>query len=123
MYHNTTVVGNVGKDPERKSETFVTFPVAVNENWTDRATGEKREKTTWYNVGTNGKTADNVMQYVRKGNMVLVQGTVGVRAYTTNEGEARASLDLQAITVKFLTRPDGGGAQASPADDTNEIPF
>ncbi len=126
-YATTIIVGHLGRDPEQRylpDGTPVTgFSVAVSRNWTDRE-GERQEKTTWYSVSVFGKQAEPCSRYLAKGRQVLVEGEVEARAYLSRDGEARASLDLRARTVRFL---GGRGERDSLSDisiaDVEEIPF
>ncbi|TVR21627.1 MAG: single-stranded DNA-binding protein [Anaerolineaceae bacterium] len=117
-YHQTIVVGNLGNDPEMRylpSGTPVcNMNVAVSERWSDRQTGEKREKTTWYRVAVFGPQADNCAKYLAKGRQVMVVGTVEASAYMNKAGEPAASLELRARDVRFLS--GGGGGSSSDGD-------
>ena len=148
-WHQTIIVGNLGRDPELRylqSGTAVcSLNVAVSESWNDRQSGERREKTTWYRVSVWGAQAETCNQYLSRGRQVMVIGTVSARAYTNNAGEAAASLDMRAFQVRFLGgRQDSGGYEgggqgrqypqaqrqrgsqddfAPPPSDVGEIPF
>lgn len=134
-WHQTIVIGNVGRNPELRylqSGTAVCdFSVAVSESWTDNATNERREKTTWYRVSAWGRLGEICNQYLQKGRQVMVVGTVEARAYTDKSGQAAASLELRARDVRFLgTKGDreGGGNGgyddfAPPPDNMGDIPF
>lgn len=137
-WHQTVIVGNLGRDPELRylqSGTAVcNFSVAVTESWNDRQTNERREKTTWYKVSVWGSMGENCNTYLRQGSQVMVVGTPEARGYMNNNGEAAASLDLRAREVKFLGGrggDGGGGGQrnnndddfAPPPRDMNDIPF
>lgn len=128
-WHQTIIVGNVGRDPELRylpSGVPVTnFSVAVSERWTDRESNEQREKTVWYKVACWRNLAETANQYVKKGMQIMVIGTVEARAYADNSGQPAASLDLTARDVRFLgSRTDREGEMdfAAP-DNVNDIPF
>jgi single-strand DNA-binding protein len=125
MYQSLTIVGNVGKDAEMRylqNGTPVTdFTVAVNRAWTDKQTNEAREETTWFRISAWNKLAETCNAYIKKGMSVLVVGSVSASAYVGKEGEARASLEVRADTVKFLSRKDD--ADSTPADTPHDIPF
>lgn len=122
MYHKTIAVGNVGNDPELRytgSGTAVcSFSVAVNDTWKD-SSGERHTKTTWYRVSAWRGLAETCNTYVKKGMRVLVEGNVEVHAFQGNDGEPRASLELTARTVQFLSRVEGNGA----APEEDDLPF
>lgn len=112
MYQQITIVGNLGRDPEMKytstGSAVTEFSVAVNErrkkgdNWVD--------ETTWFRVSCWGRLAETTNQYLSKGRQVMVVGTVKVNPYIANDGNARATLEVNAREVKFL---QGGGAASS----------
>ena len=139
-YHTTIIVGNLGKDPEMRytpsGQAVTSFSVAVNDDYTSN-NGEKVKRTIWYRVSAWGKQAEICNQYVKKGSKVLVEGrltadpaTGGPRIWTGQDGSARASFEISAHTVRFLSsRGDGAAAEvqadAAPDDaggDPN-IPF
>ena len=107
MYQQLIVVGRVGQTPElRYSQGGVAvcnLSVAVNEKWTDKATDEKREKTTWFRVTCWRGLAETVNQYVTKGMLVMVIGTITASAWMKDD-TPQATLELTAQTVKFLSR-------------------
>ena len=132
MYQKTIIIGNLGKDPEMRytpSGSAVTnFNVAVNRKWTGRD-GQQQEKTTWFRVNAWEKLAELCNQYLSKGSLVFVEGDVEARPWTTQEGEARASLELRAWNVRFLSRagqPEGyesGALREGSATGEDDIPF
>ena len=128
-WHQTIIVGNLGRDPELRylqSGTAVcNLNVAVSESWSDRQSGERRERTTWYRVSVWGQQAEHCNQYLSRGSRVLVTGTVSARGYTNNAGEAAASLDLRARDVRFMSsRQDDarGGAASGGYDSAGQAP-
>jgi len=128
MYHNTTVIGHVGRDPEMRytpsGQGVTDFSVAVNEQFTD-STGEKVKKTVWYKVTTWGKLAEVCNQYVHKGDRVFVTGrlqadpqTGGPRIWTAQDGTPRTSFDLTADTVRFLnSRGEQAEHKSTPSEN------
>jgi single-strand DNA-binding protein len=123
MYQSTTVIGHLGGDPSMRytsSGVAVTnFSVATSRKWTDAA-GAAQERTTWFKVSAWRKLAEVCNQYLHKGQLVMVEGEIDASAYTPKDGgEPRASLELTARTVKFLSR---GEAQEAPQDET-DVPF
>jgi single-strand DNA-binding protein len=116
VFQQCIIVGNLGRDPEMRftgDGTPVTdFSVAVNRRWSGPG-GEQREKTWWFRVTCWRRLAETTNQYLRKGAPVMVIGEVDASAYTGNDGQARASLELTARDVRFLPRGGSGG----PSDD------
>ncbi len=131
MYQRIVIVGRLGSDPEmRFTPTGVpvtSFSVAVNRRWTDNS-GELREKTTWFRVTAWRKLAEQCNQYLTKGRLVLVEGEIDASAWIDNEGNPRATLELQARNVRFLgPRPDSEPAAATTGDVEefldDDVPF
>lgn len=118
MYQQITLIGNLGNDPELRHTATGTpvcsFNLAVNKKWTGQD-GQAQEKTTWFRVTTWKKTAEIVAQYLTKGSQVFVIGELeDARVWTDKEGVARASLEVNGQTVKFL---GGKGDHAIRAED------
>ena len=74
------LVGNVGKDPEIRSfqsgGRVAKFSLATSENWKDKATGERKEKTEWHNIVAWGKIGEICAQYLKKGGQVYIEGRI-----------------------------------------------
>jgi single-strand DNA-binding protein len=140
MYHTLILVGNVGRDPEMRytpsGQPVTSFSVATNRQYTSN-NGEQVKETIWFRVTTWGKQAETCNQYVKKGMKVLVEGrltpdtsTGGPRVWTDQSGNPRASFEVTANTVRFLSSKgegDGGstsgdsGFVGAPSED--DIPF
>jgi single-strand DNA-binding protein len=142
MYQRLVIVGNLGGDPEMRytpDGTPVTnFSVATNRKW-NNPDGSQGEETVWFRVTVWLKQAETCNQYLSKGRQVLVEGrltpdktTGGPRVWTGNDGKPRASFEMTADTVRFLSggpRGEGGepgtSYQEAPPPDLGEsdIPF
>lgn len=122
MYQQIHCVGNLGSDPEMRflddGTPVTTFSIAVNRRWTDRETGEKREKTTWFRVTAWRRLAETCNEFLEKGRQVMVVGEVGSSAWVDQDGEARSSLEVTARNVVFLGSGNGNGNK--PPDLTDE---
>ena len=125
MYQSVTVIGHLGRDPEMRytsSGVAVTnFSVATSRKWTDAA-GAAQEKTTWFKVSAWRKLAEVCNQYLHKGQLVMVEGEIDASAWTGQDGTAKATLELTARTVKFLSK-GGEAQQEAAAEDENSVPF
>lgn len=137
MFLTIIALGNLGGDPELRympdGTAVANFSMAVNRRWTS-GSGEAMEETTWLRVSAWGKMAENVNQYLRKGNACLVQGrlrpdpaTGGPRVFLRSDGSAGATYELHADNVRFVNQNNGGsGGRRSDYDDPVEedsIPF
>jgi len=112
------LVGNLGRDPESRSfqngGKVVNLRVATSEQWKDRNTGERRDKTEWHSVAIFSEGLANVAErYLRKGSKVYLEGQLQTRKWTDNAGVEKYSTEvvLQGFDAKMvlLDRPDGGG--------------
>lgn len=84
-YNRVTIVGTLGRDPERK--TFEdggeasNFTLATTESWTDKKTGQKKEETEWHRITSIGKLAAACNKNLKKGSKVLVEGSLKTRSW------------------------------------------
>ena len=113
------LVGNLGKDPE--SRTFgnggkvVSFSVATSENWKDKGSGERKEKTEWHNVSIFSEGLARVAeQYLKKGSKVYLEGQLETRKWQDQSGNDRYSTDVvlrnfNSSMVLLDGRGEGGG--------------
>ena len=121
MFQKSIIVGNLGQDPELRytpsGKAVTNFTVAVNRKWTNQS-GEQQEKVTWFRVAAWDKLAELCNQYLSKGRLVLVEGEVEANAYTNQEGEAKASLELTARNVRFLGSPGSSASEGADGQHT-----
>ena len=88
------LVGNLGRDPEARNfqngGKVVSFSVATSEAWTDRASGERKDRTQWHRVAIfNEKLGEIAEKYLRKGSKVYLEGQLESRKYTDKDGQER----------------------------------
>jgi len=107
------LVGNLGRDPEVRSmqdgRPVINMSVATSENWRDRQTGERKERTEWHRVVIfNEKLAEVVQKYVHKGSKVYIEGQLSTRKWTDQGGQERYTTEV--VIPRFggaLTMLDG----------------
>jgi single-strand DNA-binding protein len=116
------LIGNLGKDPEVRrlgsGEPVVNLSVATSENWRDKQSGERKEKTEWHRVVIfNENIAKVAEQYLRQGSKVYIEGQLQTRKWTDKDGAEKYSTEV--VLQKFrgeLTmldgKNDGGGERA-----------
>ncbi len=117
------LVGNLGADPEirhmQDGRPVANLRVATSENWRDKSTGERREKTEWHNVVIfNEGLCKIAEQYLRKGSKVYLEGQLQTRKWQDREGQDRYTTEvvLQGFnaTLTMLDGRNGGmGANQS----------
>ena len=133
MYNKITIIGNLGSDPEMRytpSGAAVTnFSVATNRRYRN-SNGETVDETEWFRVNAWGRLAETTNQYLEKGRMVYVEGSLSSRSWTGQDGQTRFSNEVRAQEVKFLSGSGEGfsssgatGPDAPPADDDDDLPW
>jgi single-strand DNA-binding protein len=130
MYQKLILIGRLGRDPESRftpdGTPVTTFSVATDRRWTD-ASGQQQSKTTWFRCVAWRRLAETCNQYLSKGQLVMVEGEVQEpKVYQSKDGEWRASLDLVAYTVKFLsskTERQADSREIGGDGDEESIPF
>ena len=115
MINKVILVGRLGKDPEIRSTpqgtSVAKFTVATDEKFTDRA-GEKQERTEWHNIVAWGKLGEICGQYLRKGKLVYIEGSIRTDSWDDKEsGQKKYRTEIVANTMKMLDRrgDEGGG--------------
>ena len=107
--NKAVLIGNLGKDPELKEcgngRQRATFTLATSEQWKDKASGEKRERTEWHRVVAWGKTAELVGAHLTKGRQVYVEGRIQTNKWQDKEGRDRYTTEVVADNVTFLGKP------------------
>src|SRR5579885_1247069 len=93
------LVGNLGRDPEVRStqdgRKIVNLSIATSENWKDKNSGERREKTEWHRVVIFNENLGRVAeQYLKKGSKVYIEGQLQTRKYTDQAGVEKYSTEV-----------------------------
>lgn len=140
------IVGTLGKDPETRympsGGAVTSIAVATNENWTDKQTGQKQERTEWHNITFFGRLAEIAGEYLKKGSQVYIEGSLRTEKWQDKQGNDRYTTKIIANEMQMLGgRPGGGGNdyssssqqqsqpqpanQPAPVDDSfdDDIPF
>ncbi len=121
------LVGNLGKDPEvrrlQNGNPVVNLSVATSENWRDKATGERKEKTEWHRVVIFSEGLAKVAeQYLKKGAKVYIEGALQTRKWTDQAGVEKYSTEvvLQGFNsnLTMLDGHSGGGGGSFGSDDS-----
>ncbi len=113
------LIGNLGKDPEARSlpsgGKLVNLRIATSENWRDKNSGERREKTEWHQVVIFDENLARVAeQYLRKGSKVYLEGQLQTRKWQDQSGAERYSTEVvlqrfNSTLVMLDGRGEGGG--------------
>ena len=113
------LVGNLGKDPESRSfqngGKVVSFSIATSENWKDKNSGERKDKTEWHNVSIFSEGLARVAeQYLKKGSKVYLEGQLETRKWQDKDGNDRTTTEVVLrnfnSSMVLLDGREGGGA-------------
>lgn len=132
MFQTIILAGNLGRDPEMRytpsGQAVTSFSVATNRQYTNN-NGETVKETIWFRISVWGKMAETCNQYLKKGAKVLVEGrltadaaTGGPRIWSGQDGNPRASFEVSASTVRFLSSRGESEAGAGSAPLGEETP-
>jgi single-strand DNA-binding protein len=144
------LVGRLGKDPELRSipsgTSVAKFSLATDERFTDK-NGDKQERTEWHNIVVWGKLAEICGQYLRKGKLVYIEGSIRTDSWDDKEtGVKKYRTEIVANTMQMLDKkgddegggysgggggyrkstPAGapaGGGRGGEIEDDDEVPF
>ena len=107
------VVGNLGRDPETRympdGAAITNVSVATSFQWTDKASGEKKEETEWHRVVFRGKLAEVAGEYLKKGSQVYVEGRLRTRKWQDKEGQDKYTTEIVADRMQMLGSRSGAG--------------
>ncbi len=125
--NKVTLIGRLGRDPELKytagGTAYCRFSMATDDQWTDRNTGERQERTEWHNIIAWDRLAEICGQYLAKGRLVYIEGSINSRQYEDKDGVKRTSFDIKARDMVLLGSPGGdGGQRPAPAPAATTTP-
>lgn len=115
MLNKVQIIGRLGRDPElrysQSGSPVCTLSVATDEGYTDRD-GKKVDRTEWHRVVLYSKAAENCNQFLKKGSLVYVEGSLQTRKWQDQQGQDRFSTEIKAQRVQFLDRKNDNGGQS-----------
>lgn len=122
------LVGNLGKDPEvrtmQNGSKVCNLSIATSESWTDKASGERKEKTEWHRVVIfDDRLADVCERFLAKGRKVYVEGALQTRRWTDQQGTEKFSTEI--VLQKFrgeLQILDKAEGAARPSELPSQVP-
>lgn len=86
------------------------FPLATNEVYTNKTTGQRVENTEWHNVVVRNKAAEICEKYLKKGDKVYIEGRIKTRKWQDDKGVERYSTEIQCTDFTFLTPKETTGS-------------
>lgn len=125
------LVGNLGRDPEIRytpnGVAVATFSIATSEEWKDRETGEKQERTEWHRIVAWRRLGEICGEYLHKGSQVYIEGRLQTREWEDRDGNKRYTTEIVAQNMQMLGRPSREGRAESqeeryPTEEPISIP-
>ena len=125
------LVGNLGRDPEirysQAGQKIANMSVATSDQWRDKQSGERREKTEWHRgVVFDERLCDIIEKYVKKGSKVYLEGSLQTRKWTGNDGIEKYTTEvvLQRFSgvLTMLDSAGGGGGGYGGGGGNDEPP-
>ena len=131
------LIGNLGQDPEARftpQGTAVTnLSVATNESWKDQ-NGETQDRTEWHRVVMYGRMAETASEYMKKGQMVYVEGRLHTREWEDKNQIKRRTTEISCDNFTMLGKrsdnagsgsvaPDAAPNPKSDSDSDDDLPF
>ena len=122
MLNKVMIIGHLGADPDVRyvagGQPVATLNVATDESYRDQD-GNKVPKTEWHRVTVWGKMAENCKNFLGKGSLVYVEGSLQTRKWQDKQGADRYSTEIKAQKVQFLDRKGEGRAREDGSSDFN----
>lgn len=112
------LIGHTGEDVKMKyfegGNCIGKFPLATNEEYTNRNTGQRVSNTEWHNCVVRNKAAEICEKYLKKGDKVYVEGRIKTRQWTDDSNQKRYITEIQVQEFTFLTPKN----ESSPAGNS-----
>lgn len=133
--NKTTLIGNLGTDPEIRfmpdGTPTATVSLATTDTWKDKASGERQERTEWHRVVFFKGLAEVVGQYLKKGSQIYVEGKLRTRKWTDKDGVDRYTTEIVGREMQMLGKKDAKDVPNAPKGDMpppasaedDDIPF
>ena len=110
MLNKVMIIGRLGRDPElrytQSGSPVATLNVATDESYTDRD-GNKVDRTEWHRVSVFQRQAENCANFLAKGSLIYVEGSLQTRKWQDQQGQDRYTTEIKAQRVQFLDRKGG----------------
>jgi len=136
------LIGRLGRDPEIRYTTegraIANFSIATSDEWKDKVTGEKKERTEWHRLVVYGKLAEICGKYLSKGRQVYIEGRIQTREWEDRDKNKRTTTEIVVDQMQMLGGRGSMDVGDSAADahagsdapdphgsgvDDNDVPF
>ena len=120
------ILGRLGNDPEMRymptGEAVANLSIATSESWTDKNTGEKREKTEWHRVVAFRKLAEIIGQYCKKGDQIYIEGKLQTRKWSDKSGQDHYITEIIADQMQMLGGKEDRGQRERQSEKPGRFP-
>lgn len=114
MLNKVQIIGRLGKDPETRytqgGSPICNLTIATDESYKDQS-GNVQSRVEWHKIVVFSRAAENCQNYLRKGSLVYVEGSLQTRKWQDQNGQERYTTEIKAQRVQFLDRRDNGQRQ------------
>lgn len=118
------LIGHTGDDVKmhyfEEGRCIGRFPLATNEDYVNKATGERVSNTEWHNIVVRNKAAEICEKYLSKGDKVYIEGRIKTRKWTDDKGMDRYSTEIQCSEFTFLTPKGQSGSNTMNTGTTSQ---
>ena len=97
------------------------FPLATNESYTNKSSGEKISSTEWHNIVVRNKAAELCQKYLSKGDKVYIEGKIKSRKWTDDSGKERYMTEINTDVFTFLNNRNEDKQLNSSENESNEV--
>ena len=119
------LIGNLGDDVKmhqfEDGGCIGRFPIATNESYTNKQTGEKVDSTEWHNVIVRNKAAEICSKYLKKGDKVYVEGKLKTRKWQGEDGIQRYSTEIHVSDFNFLNNKTDSSTAVNPPNQETPV--
>tara|TARA_B100001057_G_scaffold104590_1_gene102025 strand:- start:284 stop:724 length:441 start_codon:yes stop_codon:yes gene_type:complete len=120
------LIGNLGDDVKMHhfdgGGCIGRFPIATNETYNNKVTGEKISNTEWHNIVIRNKAAEICEKYLKKGDKIYVEGRIKTRKWQSEDGVQRYSTEIHVSDFNFLNTKNDISSENKEADISNVDP-
>jgi single-strand DNA-binding protein len=126
MLNKVELIGRLGAEPETKflpsGSQVTSIRLATTRRWLDKQTNERKEETEWHRVVFFAKLAEIVIQYVKKGSLIRVEGRIRTHKWQDQQGQDRYTTEIVAEEMLMLDGKQSGDAPSQPRQSTQQRP-
>jgi single-strand DNA-binding protein len=126
------LIGHLGRDPEvrytAEGTAVANFTIATSDQWKDKATGEKKERTEWHRIVAWRRLGEICGEYLSKGRQVYIEGSLQTREWQDQDGNKRWTTEIVAQNMQMLGPREqtgsfsGGYDSPGPGPSDNKSP-